>query len=154
MRKICTIELKIINCFIIWHILYVSFTLKISFDHDIIQLLTFNEVYSWLYGPRQWLIDQIGHFPFGVCHWLVWITELTLIHKNIRSIWCKTHDEVTDKHNDVSSECLDRLDHKNPSSSHWTRWDNSVNVCLDLKNCNIYITLYLFSSSNIRPICR
>ena len=24
----------------------------------IIQLLTFNEVYSWLYGPDQWLIDR------------------------------------------------------------------------------------------------
>ena len=27
--------MKVINCFIIWHILYVSFTLKISFYHDV-----------------------------------------------------------------------------------------------------------------------
>jgi len=42
----------------------------------------------------------------------VWITELTLIHKNIRSvrnskvylsIWHKTHYDVTDKNNNVSS---------------------------------------------------
>ena len=33
--QMVSIELKVINCFIIWHILYVSFTLKISFDHDI-----------------------------------------------------------------------------------------------------------------------
>jgi hypothetical protein len=30
-----SIELNVINCFIIWHILYVEFTLKISFYHDI-----------------------------------------------------------------------------------------------------------------------
>ena len=29
-----SIELKVIKCFIIWHILYVSFTLKISFYRD------------------------------------------------------------------------------------------------------------------------
>jgi hypothetical protein len=28
---------------------------------------------------------QIGHFSFDVCGEKVWITKLTLIHKNIRS---------------------------------------------------------------------
>ena len=32
-------KLKVINCFIILHILYVSFTLKIRFDHDIFPCL-------------------------------------------------------------------------------------------------------------------
>ena len=30
-----SIELKVVNCFIIWHILYVAFILKISFYHDV-----------------------------------------------------------------------------------------------------------------------
>ena len=58
----------------------------------------------------------------------VWITELTLIHKNIRSvrnlhaqvyrsIWCKTHYDVTVKNNSISSEGLDRHYHECPSSS-------------------------------------
>jgi hypothetical protein len=33
--KQISIELKVINWFIIWHILYVSFTLKINFYHDV-----------------------------------------------------------------------------------------------------------------------
>jgi len=76
----------------------------------------------------------------------VWITELTLIHKNIRSvrnshtqvyrsIWCKTHYDVTDKNNNVSSEDLDRHYHKYPSWSYRTRWDIIDNVCLDIQNC-------------------
>ena len=59
----------------------------------------------------------------------IWMTELTLIHKNIRSvcnshaqvyrsIWRKTHYDVTDKKNNVSSEGLDRHYHKYPSSSY------------------------------------
>jgi hypothetical protein len=36
-----SIELKVINCFIIWHILYVDFTFKISFS-----LVS--------YGTRRW----------------------------------------------------------------------------------------------------
>ena len=53
----------------------------------------------------------------------VLITELPLIYKNIRSvlnlhvqvyrlIWRKTHYDVTDKNNNVSSEGLDRHHHK------------------------------------------
>jgi hypothetical protein len=32
---------------------------------DIIQLLTFNEVYSWLYGPGQWLIDRLNKIGYN-----------------------------------------------------------------------------------------
>jgi hypothetical protein len=57
---------------------------------------------------------------------LVWITEMTLIHKNIRSVRSshaqvyqsvrrKTLYDVTDKNNNVSSEDLDRHYHKYPS---------------------------------------
>jgi len=35
---------------------------------NIIQLLTFNEVYSWLYGPDQSLIDR-GQRPRWINHW-------------------------------------------------------------------------------------
>jgi hypothetical protein len=53
----------------------------------------------------------------------VWISELTLIHTNIRSvcnshaqvyrsIWCKTHYDITDNNNNVSSESLYRRYHK------------------------------------------
>jgi hypothetical protein len=63
----------------------------------------------------------------------VWITELTLIHKNIRSvrnsygqvywsIWRKTHYDVTDKNNNVSSEGIDRHYH------------TQVFLCKSLKN--------------------
>ena len=46
----------------------------------------------------------------------VWITELTLIHKNIRSICnsntsqsdVKTHYDVTDKNNNISLEGINR----------------------------------------------
>ena len=33
-----------------------------------IQLLTFNAVYSWLYGPGQWMIDR-GQRPRLINHW-------------------------------------------------------------------------------------
>jgi len=80
----------------------------------------------------------------------VWIIELTLIHKNTRSvhnlhvqvyrsIWRKTHYDVTDKNNNVSSEGLDRYYHKYPSSSYLIRWYISDNVCLDLQNCSYSI---------------
>jgi hypothetical protein len=42
---------------------------NIPMKHYIIQLLTFSEVYSWLYVPGQWLIDRgqrsrlINHWP-------------------------------------------------------------------------------------------
>ena len=77
---------------------------------------------------------QIRDFPFDVCHWQIWITELTLIHKNIKSvrnshaqvyqtIWRKTHNDITDKNNNISSEGLDRNYHIYSSSFYQTRWD-------------------------------
>jgi len=91
----------------------------------------------------------------------VWITELTLIHKNIRSfrnshayvywsIWRKTHYDVTDKNNNISSEGLDRNDHKYPSSVLSTRWDNSDNVCLVLQN--YCYSICLIHRKKIRPV--
>jgi hypothetical protein len=83
----------------------------------------------------------------------VWITELTLIHKNIRSvhnlhvlvylsIWRKTHYNVTDKNNNVYSEGFDRHYHKYPSLSYRTCSDISDNVCLDLQNCRNSIFIH------------
>ena len=58
----------------------------------------------------------------------VWITKLTLIHKNISSvrnlheaqvylsIWRKTHYDITNENNNVSSEGLDRHNHKYDTS--------------------------------------
>jgi len=74
-------------------------------------------VLDMLINMSEWgkyVYRQIGHFPCDVCRW---ITELNLIHKNIRSvrnshaqvyrsIWRKTHYDVTDKNNNVSSEGL------------------------------------------------
>ena len=40
------------------------------------------------------------------------------------------------KNNNITSEGLDRRYHKYLSSSYWTRWDISDNVCLDLRNCS------------------
>ena len=76
----------------------------------------------------------------------VWISELTLIHKNMRSvrnshlklyrsIWRKVHYDVIDKNYNVISEGLDRHYHKYPSWSYRTGWDINNNVCLDLQNC-------------------
>jgi len=82
----------------------------------------------------------------------VWIMQLTLIHKNIRSvrnshaqvyrsIWRKTHYDVTDKNNNISFEGLDIHYHKYPSSPNRTHWDISDNVCLDLQNC--YYSIFI-----------
>jgi hypothetical protein len=89
---------------------------------------------------------KLDIFPLMCAADKVWITELTLIHKNIssvsnfhvqvyRSIWRKTHNDVTDKNKNFSSEGLGSHYHKYPSSSYMTRWDISDNVCLDLQNC-------------------
>ena len=94
---------------------------------------------------------QIWQFPCDVCR-LIKSGSLNrpLIHKNIRSvrnshakvypfIWRKTHYNITDKNNNVSSEGLDRHYHKYPISSYRTRWDIRDNVCLDLQNCRYSI---------------
>ena len=39
-----------------------------SWWYNIIQLLTFNEVCLWLYGPDHWLIDR-GQQPRWINHW-------------------------------------------------------------------------------------
>ena len=75
----------------------------------------------------------------------VWITDLILIHKNIRSvhnshaqiyrsILRKTHYDITDNNNNVIYEGLDRHYHKYPSSTYGTLGDISNDVCLDLQN--------------------
>ena len=103
-----------------------------------------------LYHACCLIIDIVGKldiFPL-MCALKKSRSELALIHKNIRSvrnshaqvnlsIWHKTHYDVTDKNNNVSSE--DRHYHKYPSS-YWTRWDIGDNVCLNLQN---YAILYL-----------
>ena len=47
------------------------------------------------------------------------------------------------KNNNISSEGLDRHYHKYLSSSDWTRWDISDNVCLDLQYRVDYWLSYL-----------
>jgi len=39
--------------------------------------------------------QQLGHFPIDVCIVEVWITELTLIHKNITSVRNSHAQELT-----------------------------------------------------------
>jgi hypothetical protein len=96
------------------------------------------------------VIGKLDIFPLMSVADKVWITELTLIHKNImsvrnlhvqvyQSIWYKTHYDVTDKNNNVSSEGLDRHYHKYPSSAYPIHWYISDNVCLNLQNCHYSI---------------
>jgi hypothetical protein len=95
----------------------------------------------------------------------VWISELKLIHKNIRSvrnaraqvyrsIWRKTHYDVTHKNNNVSSEGLDRHYHKYHRSSNSTHWDISDNVCLDLQNCRYSIYTIISFKTYWYILCR
>jgi hypothetical protein len=94
-------------------------------------------------------ISKLGIFPLMCDVDKIWITELTLIHKNIRSvrnshkqvygsIWRKTHYEVTDENNNVIW-------------SYRTWWDINDNVCLDLQNCcySIYIAPFHRERLNI-----
>jgi hypothetical protein len=88
-------------------------------------------------------IGKLDIFPLMCAADKVWNTELTLIHKNIRSfrsshvqlywsIWRKTHHDDNDKNNNISSEGLDRHYHKYPSLSYQNLWDIRDNVCLDI----------------------
>ena len=93
----------------------------------------------WVIGHDTYNNQQIEHFPFDVWPWP------TKIHVQVyRSIWCKTHYDVTHKNSNVSSEGLDRHYHKYHSLSYQTPWDISDNVCLDLQNCrySIYKNYY------------
>ena len=78
--------------------------------------------------PQFIIIGKLDIFPLMCAADKVWITELTLIHKNIRSVrnshvqvyWSilrKTHYDVTDKYNNVHTEGLDRQYHKYTGSS-------------------------------------
>ena len=79
---------------------------------------------------RNWklFIGKLDIFPLMCATDKFWITELTLIHKNIRSVrnlhaqeltdienylsvWCQTHFDVTNKNNNSSFEGLDRYYH-------------------------------------------
>ena len=62
----------------------------------------------------------------------------------------KTHYDVTDKNNSVSSEGLDRHYNKYPSSSYQTHRNTSDNVCLNLQHCcySIYIMLNKLALEN------
>ena len=102
-------------------------------------------------NTRIWKLEI---FPLMCAADKVWINELTLIHKNIRSvrnshaqvyqsIWCKPHYDVIDKNNNVSSEDLDRHYHKYPSSAYRTCWDISDNVCLNLQNCCYSLCIFV-----------
>jgi len=83
----------------------------------------------------------------------VWITELTSIHKNIiqrsvhnshvqvyQSIWCKTHYDVTDKNDNVSSEGLEKQYHKYPNSSIGLA---DILAIMSVSAFKIAVTLYL-----------
>jgi hypothetical protein len=68
-------------------------------------------------NTRIWKLEI---FPLMCAADKVWINELTLIHKNIRSVR-KTHYDIIDKNNNVSSEDLNRHYHQYPSSAYQTR---------------------------------
>ena len=104
-------------------------------------------------GLLQCFIGKLDIFLLICAADKVWITELTLIHKNIRSvydlhalvyrsIWRKTHYHVTHKNNNVYSEGFDGHYHKYPSLSYRTRYDISDNVCLDFQNCRNSIFIH------------
>ena len=76
----------------------------------------------------KYIIDKFNIFSLMCAADNVWITELTLIHKNIMSfrnshvhvyLWIdiKHIYDVTDKNNSISSEGLDRQYNKYSSSS-------------------------------------
>jgi hypothetical protein len=128
----------------------------------------------WNHYKKCFFIGKLDIFPLMYAIDKIWITELTLIHKNIRSvlnssaqvywsIWCKTHYDITDKNNNVSSEGLDRHHHIYPSSYYRTRWDICDKVCLDfyvglvtkaamfLMNCGInHLTKYHTEKQSIK----
>ena len=117
-------------------------------------------MYSFRYILILVFIWKFDIFPLMYAADNVWITELTLIHKNIwsvrnshaqvyMSIWHKTHYEVTDKHNNVSSEGLDKYYHKYSSMFYRTRWDISNNVCLDLQNCHYSVLIFHSDCNNL-----
>ena len=100
-------------------------------------------------------IGRLDIFSFMCAADKVWITELILIHKRIKSvrnshaqvywsIWCKAHYNVKDKNNNVSSEGVDRHYHKYPAIL-------SDNVCLDLQNSHysMYICLFFLNDMEI-----
>jgi hypothetical protein len=65
------------------------------------------------YSPHRqsnffFIIGKLDIFPLMCAVDKVWITEVTLILKNIRSNWRKTHYDVTDKNNNISFEGLNR----------------------------------------------
>ena len=89
-------------------------------------------MYQSTNGLTLLIIGKLDIFPLLCATDKVWITELNLIQKNIssvrnshaqvyRSIWRKTHYDVTDKNSNVSSEVLHTHYHKYPSSSYRTR---------------------------------
>jgi hypothetical protein len=81
-----------------------------------------------IYREIIYFIGKFDIFPLICAADKVWITELTLIHKSIRSVrhshvqvypsilFIHSHYDVTDKNNSVSYEGLDRHYHKYPSS--------------------------------------
>jgi hypothetical protein len=106
----------------------------------------------------------LDFFPLMCAADKVWITELTLIPKIIRSvrnshaqvyrsIWRKTHYDVTYINNNVSSEGLNRYNHKHPSLSYQTRWNISYNVCLNLQNWCYSICITSWSKRSICFFC-
>ena len=105
-----------------------------------------------------YFIGKLDIYPLMCDADKVWIAKLTLIHKNIRSvhnlhaqacrsIWHKTHYDITNKNNNVSSESFNRQYHNYPSSSYQTCWDVSDNVCLDLQHCSYSISSCLWYNS-------
>lgn len=72
----------------------------------------------WSVIGRFKFIGEFDVFPLICAADKLWITQLTLIHKNIRSVRSlhahayrsicrRPHYDVTDKNSNVSSECLD-----------------------------------------------
>ena len=70
-----SIELKVINCFIIWHILYVIFTFKVSFYHNVffglVWYVTSREVNIAFWGlinPSSNLFQSQWSFYYMIIH--------------------------------------------------------------------------------------
>ena len=91
--------------------------------HSVLNLLfflIFHSLIHWwcfIFAYYNFIYWQTEHFPLAADN--VWLTELTLIHTNIRSVhnshvdkyqsvWRQTHYNITDKKSNISFEGIDR----------------------------------------------
>jgi hypothetical protein len=118
-----------------------------TFKTAIVLYITIHRHFEWQY-TLIYIIGKLDIFPLMyVTDKVCWITELTLIHKNIRSV-CHWHISQPDIKHIMTSliktitsvlKALTGIYHKYSTSSYWICCDTGDNVCLDLQNCHCSI---------------